>query len=423
MIIKHATLREKEGLWNIKVRDGKFELITQECLMGESDEEVIDVGGNLVLPPFIEPHIHLDTTLTAGEPEWNLSGTLFEGIQRWSERKESLTHEDVKTRARKILKWQIAQGIGYVRTHVDVTDPNLTALKAMLELKEEMKDFVDLQLVAFPQEGILSYPNGAELLEKAVKLGADVVGAIPHYEFTREYGVESLKIAFDIAEKYNKPVDVHCDEIDDEQSRFVEVVAKEAYERGYGSRTTASHTTAMGSYNDAYAYKLFRLLKLSGINFVSNPLVNIHLQGRFDTYPKRRGLTRVKELLDAGLNVCFGHDDVFDPWYPLGTGNMLQVLHMGIHVAQLMGYEQIVNSIDLVTKNSARTLGVENQYGIEVGKPANFIVLAGENEYEVIRKQAPVRYSFRNGTMIAETKPSESVILLNQEIENVDFNR
>lgn len=422
MIIKNAKLRGKEGLWHLIIEDGKIEKITQE--LGEANgKEIIDVDGSLVLPPFIEPHIHLDTTLTAGEPEWNKSGTLFEGIQRWAQRKETLTIEDVKMRSKTALKWQIAQGIQHVRTHVDVTDPELTALKAMLEVKEEMAPFVDIQLVAFPQEGILSYPSGAELLEESLKMGADVVGGIPHFEFTREYGVDSLKIAFDLAEKYDRLVDIHCDEIDDEQSRFVEVVAAEAYKRGWGTRTTASHTTAMGSYNDAYTYKLFRLLKLSSINFVSNPLVNIHLQGRFDTYPKRRGLTRVKELQEAGLNICFGHDDIFDPWYPLGTGNMLQVLHMGIHASQLMGYDQIVNSIDLITKNSAKTLHIEDKYGIEEGKPASFIVLSAENEYEAIRKQATVRYSFRNGRMVAETKPSETSITLGQKEERVTFNK
>ena len=419
MIIKNASLRGQVGLWNILIEDGKFKKISQEDIQGE---DVIDINGALVLPPFIEPHIHLDTTLTAGEPEWNLSGTLFEGIQRWSERKESLTIEDVKQRSKQAIKWQIAQGIQYIRTHVDVTDPELTALKAMLEVKEELADFVEIQLVAFPQEGILSYPNGEALLEEALKLGADVVGAIPHFEFTREYGVESLKIAFDLAEKYDTLIDVHCDEIDDEQSRFVEVVANEALKRGLGEKTTASHTTAMGSYNDAYTAKLFRLLKLSNINFVSNPLINIHLQGRFDTYPKRRGLTRVKEIQAAGMNICFGHDDIFDPWYPLGTGNMLQVLHMGIHAAQLMGKDEIINSIDLVTKNSAKTLHIEDKYGIEVGKDANFIILNANNEYEVIRKQAVVTHSFRKGKLIASTKPSETTINL-EEIEDVTFDR
>lgn len=419
MIIKNATLQNRTGNWHIEIQNGKIVRIFQ----GEFEEkDVLDLHGKLVLPPFIEPHIHLDTTLTAGEPEWNKSGTLFEGIERWAQRKKSITKEDVKNRAKQALSWQIAQGIQYVRTHVDVTDPELTALQALLEVKEELADVITLQLVAFPQEGILSYPNGAELLEEALKQGADVVGGIPHYEFTREDGVNSLKVAFDLAEKYDKPVDIHCDEIDDEQSRFVEVVAAEAYKRGMGARVTASHTTAMGSYNGAYTSKLFRLLHLSDINFVSNPLVNIHLQGRFDTYPKRRGLTRVKELLQAGRNVCFGHDDIFDPWYPLGTGNMLQVVHMGIHAAQLMGYEEIMQSIDLVTTNSAKTLQVMDEYGIEEGKPANFIVLDAENSYEAIRKQAAVLYSFRNGKMIAQTKPSETHIFIADK-EAVHFNR
>ncbi|MCJ0931444.1 cytosine deaminase [Virgibacillus halodenitrificans] len=420
MIIKNAALRGKQGQWDITIHEGKIESISSAKQENVSDQEILDVNGSLVLAPFIEPHIHLDTTLTAGEPEWNKSGTLFEGIQRWAQRKETLTHEDVKTRAKKALQWQVAQGIQHVRTHVDVTDPNLTALTAMLDVKEEMASYVDLQIVAFPQEGILSYPNGKELVEEALRMGADVVGGIPHFEFTREYGVDSMKVAFDLAEKYDRLVDIHCDEIDDEQSRFVEVVATEAYERGLGSRVTASHTTAMGSYNDAYAYKLFRLLGMSKINFVSNPLVNIHLQGRFDTYPKRRGLTRVKELLEADMNVCFGHDDIFDPWYPLGTGNMLQVLHMGIHASQLMGYEQIVNSIDLITTNSAKTLHMEETYGVEVGKPANLIVMDGMDEYEVIRKQACTLYSIRNGEIIAATKPSETNVMLDK-VEKIDF--
>ncbi len=421
MIIKNAKLRKREGLWQIHIQNKKIVKIAQK--IENNDQQIIDVQGCLVLPPFIEPHIHLDTTLTAGEPNWNVSGTLFEGIQRWSERKESLTAQDVKTRAKTALKWQIAQGIQHVRTHVDVTDPDLTALKAMLEVKEEMAKFIDLQLVAFPQEGILSYPNGYELLEESLKMGADVVGGIPHYEFTREYGVDSLKAAFQLAEKYDCLVDIHCDEIDDEQSRFVEVVAAEAYRLGMGSRVTASHTTAMHSYNGAYTSKLFRLLKLADINFVANPLVNIHLQGRFDTYPKRRGITRVKELQEEGINVCFGHDDIFDPWYPLGTGNMLQVLHMGLHVTQLMGYDQIVNSIDLITNNSAKTLDIEEQYGIEEGKPANLIVLEAASEYDAIRKQASVLYSIRNGEIIAETKPRDTKIMLDGVTEGVTFDR
>jgi cytosine deaminase len=305
---------------------------------------------------------------------------------------------------------------------VDVSDPNLVALKAMLEVREEMKEWVELQIVAFPQEGIFSYPNGKALLEEALKLGADVIGAIPHFEFTREYGVESLHYIFDLAEKYQVLVDVHCDEIDDEQSRFIETLATLAYERGIGHRVTASHTTAMHSYNGAYASRLFRLLKMADINFVANPLVNIHLQGRFDTYPKRRGITRVKEILEANINVCFGHDDVFDPWYPMGTANMLQVLHMGLHVCQIMGYEQINDGLKLISSHSARTLNVQDRYGIEVGKPANLLILLAENGFDAVRRQVPVRYSIRHGRVIAETQPAQTSLHLDR-VEPVDFRR
>lgn len=421
MLIQHIRLADREGLWQIRCQDGVITAIEphdEHAVAGR----VLDGEGGLVIAPFIEPHIHLDTTQTAGEPSWNLSGTLFEGIERWAERKALLTHEDVKQRAIQTLKWQIANGIQFVRTHVDVSDPNLVALKAMLEVREEMKEWVELQIVAFPQEGILSYPNGKALLEEALKLGADVIGAIPHFEFTREYGVESLHYIFDLAEKYQVLVDVHCDEIDDEQSRFIETLATLAYERGIGHRVTASHTTAMHSYNGAYASRLFRLLKMADINFVANPLVNIHLQGRFDTYPKRRGITRVKEMLEANINVCFGHDDVFDPWYPMGTANMLQVLHMGLHVCQIMGYEQINDGLKLISSHSARTLNVQDRYGIEVGKPANLLILPADNGFDAVRRQVPVRYSIRHGKVIAQTRPAQTEIVLGQP-EPIDFRR
>ena len=421
MLIRNVRLTGREGMWQILCQGGVIRAIEPMSTQLLSARE-LDGEQGLVIPPFIEPHIHLDTTQTAGEPSWNLSGTLFEGIERWAERKALLTHEDVKQRAIQTLKWQIANGIQFVRTHVDVSDPNLVALKAMLEVREEMKEWVELQIVAFPQEGILSYPNGKALLEEALKLGADVIGAIPHFEFTREYGVESLHYVFDLAEKYQVLVDVHCDEIDDEQSRFIETLATLAYERGIGHRVTASHTTAMHSYNGAYASRLFRLLRMADINFVANPLVNIHLQGRFDTYPKRRGITRVKEMLEANINVCFGHDDVFDPWYPMGTANMLQVLHMGLHVCQIMGYEQINDSLKLIGSHSARTLNVQDRYGIEVGKPANLLILPAENGFDAVRRQVPVRYSIRHGRVIADTRPAETTLhLVNPE--RVDFRR
>jgi len=416
--IHNVRLPERDGLWRIDIDNQKITAITPQ-VDGEILPESLNGEGGLVSAPFVEPHIHLDTTQTAGQPSWNQSGTLFEGIERWAERKAMLTHDDVKNRAWKTLKWQIANGIQHVRTHVDVSDPTLTALKAMLEVKQEVAPWVDLQIVAFPQEGIMSYPNGEELLEEALRLGADVVGAIPHFEFTREYGVESLHKTFALAEKYDRLIDVHCDEIDDEQSRFVETVAALAHAKGMGSRVTASHTTAMHSYNGAYTSRLFRLLKMSKINFVANPLVNIHLQGRFDTYPKRRGITRVKEMLAADINVCFGHDDVFDPWYPLGTANMLQVLHMGLHVCQLMGYQQINDGLKLISEYSARTLNLQD-YGVSEGKRASLLILPAENGFDAVRRQVPVRYSIRDGRVIANTQPAVTQIHL-EETETVRY--
>ena len=411
MLVKNIYINGREGLWQIAIEDGKIARILPNEEQIDFSGDILDGEQGIVYPPFVEPHIHLDATQTAGQPNWNQSGTLFEGIERWAERKSLLSHEDVKSRAWKTLKWQIANGVQHVRTHVDVSDPTLTALKAMLEVKKEVAPWVELQIVAFPQEGILSYPNGEALLDQAMAMGADVVGGIPHFEFTREYGVESMHIAFNIARKYNKQIDIHCDEIDDEQSRFVETVAALALKYEMGDKVTASHTTAMHSYNNAYASRLFRLLKLSKIHFVANPLVNIHLQGRFDTYPKRRGVTRVKEMLKNNINVCFGHDDVFDPWYPLGTANMLQVLHMGLHVCQLMGYGQINDGLKLVTENSAKALGLQG-YGVEEGNAANFIILPAENGFDAVRRQVPTRYSIRHGKVIAETKLAETTIHL-----------
>lgn len=410
MLIKNIFIENSKTASDIRVKDGIFKTIAPslEALPGE---EVIACTGKSAFPPFIESHVHLDTCLTAGDPVWNMSGTLFEGIECWSKRKEKLSKEDVKDRARRAIKMQASNGIQHVRTHVDVTDPTLIAMEGMLELKEELKDFVNLQIVAFPQEGILSYPNGKQLLENAVKMGADCVGAIPHFEFTREYAVESVNFCMELAEKYGRLVDVHCDEIDDEQSKGLEVLACRALESGMKDMVTASHTTAMHSYNNAYCSKLFRLLGMSDINFVCNPLVNTHLQGRFDTYPKRRGVTRVKELLANGNNVSMGHDDIFDPWYPLGDGNMMTVVHMGLHVCQMMGYEEILNSYKLITHNAARTLHLGSSYGIKEGNPASFIVLNNDNFYNVLNKQSEVLYSFNRGRLIASAVPAVKKIL------------
>lgn len=409
MLLKNVHVDNHEEVVDVRILNGKFSEIKAN-LTPHDGEEVIDGKGNLLLPPFVDSHVHLDATLTAGQPEWNETGTLFDGIRIWSERKQDLTKEDVKSRAKKTLLNMVGHGIQHVRSHVDVTDPHLIAARALLELREELKDQIDLQLVAFPQEGILSYPHGRELMEQAVKEGLDVVGGIPHFEFTTEYGWQSVHFLMSLADKYDRLVDVHCDEIDDPASRNLEVLATEAYERGMKDRVTASHTTAMGSYNDAYTYKLFRLLKMSDINFVSNPLVNVHLGGRFDTYPKRRGVTRIKELTGAGINVSFGEDDIQDPWNPLGDGNMLDAVTMGVYIAHLMGYHQLQDAFNYVTYNGAKTLHISDNYGIEVGKPANCILLNARDFYNALNKHVEVLYNIRHGKVLAETKPAETKV-------------
>ncbi len=407
MNILNARLRGRSGLYRIELDGARIAAISAQQAPAEASEGDIDAASNLVVPPFIEPHIHLDATLTAGEPAWNMSGTLFEGIERWGERKALVTHEDTKARAKKTIDMLVDHGIQHVRTHVDVTDPTLSALKSMLEVREETRHLIDLQIVAFPQEGIESFKGGRELMTEAIAMGADVVGGIPHFENTRDQGVSSIKFLMDLAERSGCLVDVHCDETDDPQSRFLEVLAEEARVREMGERVTASHTTAMGSYDNAYCSKLFRLLKLSQINFVSCPTESIHLQGRFDTYPKRRGLTRVAEIDRAGMNVCFGQDSIVDPWYPLGNGNILRILEAGLHICHMLGYEDLKRCLDLITDNSARTLNLGERYGLEVGRPASLLVLSAPDDYEMLRTQGHALLSVRNGEVLMRRTPAQ----------------
>ncbi|MCR5481447.1 MAG: cytosine deaminase [Clostridia bacterium] len=407
MLFKNVHIKNDTEKKDIRVEDGIFKQIAAglEPLAGE---EVVDYDDKLVLPPFVESHVHLDTCFTAGEPRWNMSGTLFEGIDCWEERKEMLTKDDVRKRVNKAVRIQAGNGIQHVRTHVDINDPKLTALETILEMRDELKDYIDIQIVAFPQYGILSYPKGKELLETALKMGADAAGAIPHFEFTREYSVESLNICFELAQKYGKLIDVHCDEIDDEASRGLETVATRAYETGMKDMVTASHTTAMHSYNNAYVIRLMRILKMSGMNFVANPCVNVHLGGRTDTYPKRRSMTRVKELTAEGCNVSFGNDDIFDPWNPLGNASMRDAVFMGLYAGHMLGYEEICNSYKFVTENAAKTLHLGDKYGIREGNEANFVVLDAKNYYDALCYNRPVLASYRKGSLIAATEPEKT---------------
>lgn len=410
MLFQNARVENAQSLTHIRVENGLFSAISPD-LLPKPGEEVVDLGGKLLLPPFIESHVHLDTCLTAGDPVWNMSGTLFEGIECWSKRKEKLSKQDIRDRVNRAVRLYAAHGVQHIRTHVDVTDPSLVAMETLIELRETLRDTMDIQIVAFPQEGILSYPNGQELMRRAVELGADVVGAIPHFEFTREYSVESLNFALRLAAENDKLVDVHCDEIDDEASRGLETVAARALELGLYDKVTASHTTAMHSYNNAYVVRLMRLLKMSRINFVSNPLVNTHLQGRMDTYPKRRGITRVKELTAEGINVSFGHDDIFDPWYPMGTGSLRDVVFMGLHVCQMMGYQEIMDSYRFITTNAAKTLHLGETYGIQEGRPASFVVMDAGNWYDALNTNAAVLLSYKKGKKLAQSTPGSSQVL------------
>lgn len=403
---KNAKLRHREGLYDIVTEGEKIIGIAKDSAGKYSDAEIVDLGGRLVCEPYVESHIHLDYVYTADIPaEETASGTLFEAIEKWSGSKHQLSKEDIKKRAYKGILTEMRNGVQYIRTHVDVTDPEFTAFQAMLEVKEEVKDKVDIQLIAFPQEGMYAYRDGDKLVEQALKMGADVVGGIPHYEFTREDGVKSVKKAIELACRYDKLVDIHCDETDDDQSRFVEMIAAEAYFSGLKDRVTASHTCAMGSYNNAYAFKLMSKLAQSGINCISCPTENTYLQGRYDNYPKRRGLTRIDELTAAGVNVSLGQDSISDPWYPLGNGNLMNQLDFAIHISHLMSVEQIWNALDYITVNGAKTLHLSD-YGIIEGSSASFIVIDAPNEFEAVRERAGIIRSVRKGRIIFEKKPA-----------------
>ena len=411
MVITGCRIRGREGLYDVCYENEKFVSI---MLHNEADrkEGVYHADGKMMMPPFVEPHIHLDCVLTAGVPHYNMSGTLFEGISTWHEYKttQPLVIAEIKERAKTALRSMAEYGVQYVRTHVDVTEESFKGVEALEELKQEMKGIMEIQTVAFPQNGILSVRNGKKLMERAMDMGTDCVGGIPHFEFSRELGIESIGYCFDLAEKYNAMTDIHCDEIDDEQSRFLETIATQAWQREMGKRTVAAHTCAMGSYNDAYCTKLFRVLKESGIKFNSCPTESIHLQGRIDSYPKRRGLTRIKELTEADMNVALGQDSIADPWYPIGVGNLLQILHMGLHAGHMMGYDDLKHSLDFISYNGAKNLCIEEEYGIEVGKPASFILLDGKDDYEIVRMQSAVVLSVHKGKTIVEKKPAVATV-------------
>ena len=414
LLLRGARLPGETDTRDIAIKDGMISELEPDA------RQSIDLAGALVTPALVEPHIHLDAVLTVGEPRHNQTGSLFEGIAIWAERVKSLTVEDVKERVRTVLRWQLANGVQYVRSHVDVCDPELKAVRALVELREEIGDQMGMQLVAFPQQGIFSFEGGEDLMRKAVDLGVDVVGAIPHFELTREYGVDSVKFAFALASNKGLRVDIHCDETDDDHSRFTEVMAAETIRLGMGGRVTASHTTAMHSYNNAYAYRLINNLKRAQMHMVTNPLDNSTLQGRFDHYPIRRGHTRVKELLAAGVNVCVGHDSVMDPWYPLGYGDPIQSAFVLAHYGQMSGHGELRTLMDMVTWNPASALGLEH-YGLLPGCRADLVAFAAPTEHDAIRLIAPRKLVVRAGKIVARTEPARTTVMWDDREELVDF--
>lgn len=422
LLIKNCLLRDGTKK-DILIEDGKFKSIKDNIEAGGPEgpqPQVIDAGGNLVTPPFCDVHLHLDASLSVGKPRYNMSGTLIEGIQIWDERKEGLSKEVVKKNAIDVIEWEVANGSMFLRTHVDSTDVTGMVVDALLEVKEEVKDIADLQVVAFPQDCIYTSPDGEKMLEEAILKGCDVVGGLPYFEYSPIDGYNDLKFVFDMAEKYDRLVDVHCDECSDDQSRYVEYMARETIVRGLEGRVAASHTTAMHNYDNEFAAKVINNIKRADMSIITNPFANSNLQNRRDGYPRRRGHTRVDELLAAGVNVCIGSDDIMDPWYPMGKGSPLAGANLLLNYAQISGYSQMPQLFDMITVSPAKTMCIED-YGIKEGNTANMVILDADSEFDAIRLQSEALFVIRRGKVISETVPAVRKLSREKETHVIDF--
>ena len=418
LIVRNASLPGGRTGVDIAIKDQKIAAVDRS-IEGAAAKE-IDAGGNLVTPPLVDSHFHMDAALSYGLPRVNQSGTLLEGIDLWGELKPNLTLAAIKQRAVKLCHWAIARGTLAIRSHVDVCDSRLLAVEALLEIREQFKPYLDLQLVAFPQDGLLRSPGAMDHLVRALDMGVDVVGGIPHFERTMEQGAESIRLLCELAADRGLRVDMHCDESDDPWSRHIETLAFHTQRLGLLGRVTGSHLTSMHSMDNYYVAKLLPLMAEAQVHAVANPLINITLQGRHDTYPKRRGMTRVKEMLATGINVAFGHDCVMDPWYSFGSHDMLEVAHMGLHVAQMTGTDQIRQMYDAVTVNGAKVLGLEG-YGLDRGCRADLVILQAKDAHEALRLQPARLYVIRGGRVIASTPPVISRVELYDGPVEVDF--
>ncbi len=402
LLITHATLPDGRTDMSLAVRDGRYVAI--EAGLAAPAAHTLDAQGHLFTSPFVDAHFHMDATLSYGLPRVNQSGTLLEGIALWGELKPHLTFDALVQRALGYCDWAVAQGLLAIRTHVDVCDERLLAVQALLQVKKTVAPYLDLQLVAFPQDGVLRSPGALHHLQRALDIGVDVVGGIPHFERTMAEGAASVRTLCEIAAQRGLRVDMHCDETDDPMSRHVETLAFEAQRLGLHGRVTGSHLTSMHSMDNYYVSKLLPLMAEAQLHVVANPLINITIQGRHDTYPKRRGMTRVPEQLAAGLTVAFGHDCVMDPWYSLGAADMLQVAHMGVHVAQMTSQAAMRQCFDAITTAPARILGLEG-YGLQVGCHADGVLLQARDAVEAIRLLPPRLCVIRRGRVVAQTAP------------------
>jgi cytosine deaminase len=418
LLLRNCTLADGRPRMDIGVQAGRI-IALQPELVAEA-VQTIDAAGQLVTAPFVDAHFHMDSTLSFGLPRVNRSGTLLEGIALWGELKLLLTQEALVERALAYCDWAVAKGLLSIRSHVDICDPRLLAVDALLYVREQVKPYLDLQLVAFPQDGLFRASDAQANLKRALDKGVDVIGGIPHFERTMCEGAESIRVLCELAAERGLPVDMHCDESDDPLSRHIETLAFHTQRLGLQGRVTGSHLTSMHSMDNYYVSKLIPLIREAGIAVIANPLINITLQGRHDTYPKRRGMTRVPELLAAGVDVAFGHDCVMDPWYSLGSGDMLEVAHMGLHVAQMTGQEAMRACFEAVTTVPARILGLEG-YGVEVGCRADLVLLQARDPVEAIRLRATRLKVIRAGRVIASSAPAETKLELAGRPSQVSF--
>ena len=420
LLITNACLPDGRTHMSVAVQNSKITEVTKGPIVGAQAGETIYAQGYLLSPHFVDPHFHMDATLSYGLPRINESGTLLEGIAVWGELKPTLKAEAIIQRALTYCDWAVAKGLLAIRTHVDTSDASLLAVEALLEVKKQVASYIDLQLVAFPQDGVLRSKGGVENLKRALDKGVDVVGGIPHFERTSEQGAASVKLLCEIAAERGLLCDMHCDESDDPLSRHIETLAFETQRLGLQGRVNGSHCTSMHSMDNYYVSKLLPLIAESGVSVIANPLINITLQGRHDTYPKRRGMTRVPELMAAGVNVAFGHDCVMDPWYSMGSGDMLEVAHMGLHVAQMTSQKGIQDCFDAVTVNAAKVMHLES-YGIAPGCDASFVLLQARDAVEAIRLRANRLKVWKKGTLVAQTPEVVAKLWVNGRSETVDF--